>query len=93
VKGRELLHPSDVRVYVSVTAPAAIALTTPALVTVAMSGLLLVQVPLTDGVTLLTTLSQLALEPPRTGAPGIVSITTLDDVGDIQLFVLVTVNV
>ena len=52
VKGKVLLHPSEVLIYVKVTEPAATPVTTPALVTVAMAVLLLVQVPREFGVTL-----------------------------------------
>ena len=75
------------------TAPAAIALTTPALVMVATAVLLLVQVPREFGVTLAVKPTQTADAPPSVGLEGMAFMTTFAEAKDTQLFELVTVNV
>ena len=68
-------------------------MTTPALVTVAIVLLLLVQVPPVFGVTLAVLPTHTTVAPPNTGAPGTALITTFALAGDVQLLALVTVKV
>ena len=75
------------------TAPAAIALTTPALVMVATAVLLLVQVPREFGVTLAVKPTQTADAPPNVGLEGIPLITVFAEATETQLLELVTVKV
>ena len=75
------------------TAPAAIALTTPALVIEAIAELLLLQVPPVEGVTFVVPPIQTEVVPPNAGAPGIALINTFAEAGEVQLLALVTVNV
>ena len=93
VNGRVLLQPSAVLVYVNVTAPAAIAFTTPAFVTVAIEELLLSQVPCVDGVTFAVPPIHTVTEPPKTGAPGIGLMATFAEDGEVHELLLVTVKV
>lgn len=92
-KGMELLQPSEVLVYVSVTDPGAIPLTSPALETVAMLLFPEVQVPFVDGVTFPVEPTQTEVAPPNTGRPGMALITTFPDEGEIHPLALVTVKV
>lgn len=63
-----LLQPVDELVKVRVTVPAATPVTTPALVTVAIKVLLLLQVPPKPGVTLAVEPTQTDVAPPRVGS-------------------------
>jgi len=93
VKGKVLLHPSVVLVYVNVTDPAATPVTNPAFVIVATNVLLLAHVPPVAGVTLAVEPIHTADAPPSVGAPGIAFTATFADAGDVQPLMFVTVNV
>lgn len=93
VTGVELLQPSEVLVYVSVTVPAAIPVTSPLLETVAIPPLPDVQVPFVDGVTFAVEPTHTEVAPPNTGRPGMALITTFPDEGEIHPLALVTVKV
>jgi len=93
VKGKVLLHPSVVLVYVNVTDPTATPVTNPAFVIVATNVLLLAHVPPVAGVTLAVEPIHTADAPPSAGAPGIAFTATFADAGDVQPLMFVTVNV
>ena len=83
----------EVCVYVKVTDPGLMPVTSPALVTVATAGLLLVQVPPVLGVTLAVDPSQTEISPSNAGASGIGLITASILAEELHPLALVTVNV
>lgn len=87
-----LLHPVLVCVNVSVTVPADTPVTSPALVIVAIAGLLLVHVPPVLGVTFAVNPIQTEVAPPKVGAPGMAFITTFDVDNETHPYELLTVK-
>ena len=92
VKSFVPIQPSFVFVYIRLIVPGEMAVTTPALVIVAMEVLLEAQVPSLVGVTVTISPTQAKSGPPKLGKLGKLAISTSTESREIQLFILVTVK-